>query len=145
MLWSPARRVLDAHLARRYGARPPPPPRTLVDAADAASVESLVRAVDGGGGADELAARLEQVFRRFPPSERVMRRLSLLDQAHARDGGARAYCIVCVYAVATHVLCHGARPPDRAALRRAASAPDALDRVVTVTAATIHRVASHGG
>jgi hypothetical protein len=74
---------------------------TLVDAPSPADVERLVRLLDRGDGADELAVRLEQLYHTFPPDERVLRRLSLAQQAAARTGGAREYCLTLVYVVAT--------------------------------------------
>ena len=95
---------------------------TLVDAVNAESVQRLVRLLDQGRGADALVARIERVLSVFPPSETIMRRLSLMQQAYEGEGGAREYAVACVYMVATKVVLEGcARAPRKAT--RARSAP----------------------
>jgi len=86
--------TLTAWLAYRYRRRwnllrrRPVRPGTLLDPRDAHGVVTLVRAVDGGDGTDALVARLERLLTAFPPDELMMRRLSLLQQAHAGRGDA---------------------------------------------------------
>ena len=104
--------------------------RTLLDAGDAPSVVRLVRALDAGDGADGLAERLARLLGRLPPDEPLMRRLSVLHQAHAREGGAVDFCASLVYMVATEVVLRGGggRRRARAPGRRPASAPPRLAR-----------------
>lgn len=93
-----------AFLARMPHRAPPRRRRTIVDADDAESVEALVRVLERGDGGDALAERLSRVLHTFPPDERVMRRLSLLQQAHEGEGSSREFCVTTMYAIATDVL-----------------------------------------
>lgn len=83
------------------------PKRTLVDAPDVKSVVDLVRRLDRGEGADALADSMERLLRAFPPDEATMQRLSVLQQRHEGEGGAREYSVMCMYAVANEVVSSG--------------------------------------
>ena len=85
---------------------------TLVDAPDADTAVALVRALDRGDGADALVERLARVLETFPPDERVMRRLSLMQQACQGEGGLREFCVTTVYAVATEVCSRPLKRPS---------------------------------
>jgi hypothetical protein len=99
-----------AHDRRRAARRR----RTLLDVADGAGAEALVRALERpSDGADALADRLLALWRAFPPDERAMRALSLAQQAHAGEGGARDFCATLAYATATEARCDDATPPHR--------------------------------
>lgn len=92
------------------------PVYTVLDVRTADDAVALVRTLDRGDGTDALATRLARVYDLFPPDEGTMRRLSLLQQWHAREGGLRDYCTTLLYAIATDAC---ARHQDR------------LERVVT--------------
>lgn len=77
---------------------------TLVDVCDIASVESLVRKLDSGNGTDDLLQRLTRIYERFPPSEKIMRRLSLMQQEYNGHGTLVEFCIICVYIVTMEVV-----------------------------------------
>ena len=119
-MWDAALRVrrrLPAWPART----PRRPPRTLLDAGDAAAVVRLVRALDRGDGTDALADRLARLYAAFPPDEALLARLSLLQQAHAGAGTVEDFCATTAYALATGAVLQGHRAP--APLRRAHSHP----------------------
>ena len=77
---------------------------TLIDANDAISVETLVRKLDDGSGTDGLLQRLTRVYERFPPNEKIMQRLSLMQQYFDGVGDATEFCIICVFTVAMDVV-----------------------------------------
>ena len=98
-----------ACLVGRLRGAPAPPPATLLDAPTVAAVVTLVRLLSRPDvGADELADRLTTLYRRFPPTEVTMRRLSLLHQRHGDEGGMRSFCVALVYMAATEAILHGA-------------------------------------
>lgn len=118
-VWHP----LFAHMS----ALPPPVSQlTLMDAPDAASVVRLVRLADRGQGADDLVERLDRFFSRFPPDEKIMRRLSLMQQACQGCGDLHEFCVTCVYMVATEVLCHPLPMVPPRHTRRVRSSPSVI-------------------
>jgi hypothetical protein len=119
---------LLAHLFVRYrtlALRQPPLflslPLPMIDAPDALAVLRLVRTVGKDSAPTEaLLDRLESILARFPPSERVMQRLSLMQQAHDRAGDEVEFALVCMQMAAWRVLLDG---PRRRRPRRRRSAP----------------------
>ena len=94
---------------------------TLLDVRSAEDAVVLVRTLDRGDGTDALATRLARVYDAFPPDEPAMRRLSLLQQRHAREGGLRDYCATLLYAVATEACARRRAACDRAVTGRSVS------------------------
>jgi len=92
---------------------------TLVDAYTPESVEALIRILDRGKGADDLAQRVERLLQTFPPDERMLRRLSLMQQKYQGLGNAREYSVTLLFAIA--MLSTPVNPPT---LKRTFSVPD---------------------
>ena len=89
---------------------------TLVDACDVDSVMRLVRVHERGDGADGLLQRLTRTFSTFRPTDRVMQRLSLFQQALQGMGNDEEYCVVTAHCAAIVALCQEqehARPITR--------------------------------
>ena len=108
----------EACLARRSVVRTV---TTLVDPRDVRAVERLVRTLDRGTGIDDLLTRLERIFERFRPTETTMSHLSLMQQRTEHSADATAFCVACVYTVATHVLSVSSPDSLRGSLRRVRS------------------------
>lgn len=109
-MWVLVRRSLDHmlvhHLKRSYHVHTPLKRicGTVVDAHTVECVEKLVLLADAGKGTDDMLQRLERLLRVFLPNERIMRRLSLMQQSHEGSGNAQEFCILCVYMVAMEIL-----------------------------------------
>lgn len=104
---------------------PPKFPRvaTLAEADDAETVVALVRRMDAGGGSEELTERIARLFAAFPPTQRQMQRLSVLQQQEQHNASEVAFCVATLYMVASNSLCE--RLPAREKLvRRSQSCPD---------------------
>lgn len=78
--------------------------RTCLEIRSVEEAESLLRRIDRGEGADDLAPRLFKLFKRFPPNEQDMRHLSLLQQSHQGEGGLAEYCTTFVFVIANEAL-----------------------------------------
>jgi len=89
---------------------------------DAASIEDAVvlvrRCAGGASDACAIAERLERVYDRFPPDERLLRRLSTFQQLVEGEGGEREFCVVTVYMIAS--LCAARAPPGTRRVERIA-------------------------
>ena len=88
---------------------------TVLDVVTADDAVALVRAIDRGGGTDDVADRLARLYETFPPDERLMRRLSILQQAHQGQNGIHDFSITLVYVVATEAIASqsvGGHPHD---------------------------------
>lgn len=87
------------------GARARVPVGTLIDCCNEHDVVALVRALDRRDGVDRLAPRVMRLFYAFPPDERVLRRLSLMQQRLAGVGDEREFCVVLLFSLAMQHVC----------------------------------------
>ena len=79
--------------------------RTCLDVEDGTDAVALVRRLTGTrSDASELADRLDRLYRRFPPNEAMMRRLSMLQQRVRGRGDEEEFCVVTIFIVASLVL-----------------------------------------
>jgi len=84
---------------------------TIIDASDIDDVECLVRNMDRGQGTDDLMLRLSNIYETFLPTQRMMQRLSLMQQKCSESGGKHEFCVTCVYVAAMEILIR--RQPDK--------------------------------
>lgn len=100
---------------------------TLVDAVDVDDVVRLVRIGCGRrGGSEHLVTTIVRLLMTFLPNERVLRRLSLMQQRVAGSGGREEYAVLTVFALAQEMAPDLPRYAARApyvALRRCNSTP----------------------
>lgn len=81
------------------------PRGTLVDACDVPSIVKLVHVHEKGDGVDALLSRLTRTFATFPPTEPVMQRLSLFQQALQGSGDKGEYSVITALIAAQVALC----------------------------------------
>lgn len=92
-------RLSENTTLRTSASRSPRLNLTLVDLCAARDAVELVEKLDRGRGCDELAERIESLFRIFSPDERTLQRASLFQQEYVGTGGPCEFCTTIVYAV----------------------------------------------
>ena len=77
---------------------------TILDTSTPESVVEFVKMMDRGTGSDELVENIDQVMKTFPPTEKQMQKLSILQQSTSQNSDMLSFCAATVYAIATHVI-----------------------------------------
>ena len=81
---------------------------------DAEAIDELIglvqRLSSGGSDTDALASRLLRLYRTFPPTERHMQALSMLQQEYAGTGGLEEFVATTVCGVAMISFARGDSP-----------------------------------
>ena len=86
--------------------------RACVDVMSSDDAVHLVRSLSSAtSDTNEIAERVERTLRRFPPDERVMRRLSTFQQRVHGEGGEREFCVVTVFMIASLCIGDGVHRP----------------------------------
>ena len=84
--------------------------RTILDAETAEEAKSLLRYISNDSSTpDQLSDSLLRFYTRFPPLQRQMQRLSLLQQRLEGSGSEDEFAVVTVYAIASCAIAR--RPP----------------------------------
>lgn len=98
---------------------------TLVDMRTVTRICTLVSMLAfESSDVDSIALRLESLLRRFPPSEPIMARLSIMHQELQGSGGREEFCVALAFSVSMMCCVHRPR------LSRTVSCPALYSKLV---------------